>query len=320
MGLFIKIGRRFLDVSVLFVVIMCLWIMWIPTLNVGVVMDGAKKAQPVFRPNNSGDVTVRPNDTSLLEPQDSNVVPSLVHYVWFGEYAPFEFHHFLSVKSVDRFIKPEHIVFHCNNEPTGQWWKLVKKSIKSLQIRKRSPPSEIFGNEIILAEHKSDVARIEILMGNGGIYVDTDVIVLKSFDPLRRYECTMGLEYHGEPGRLNNGVIVAAKDARFLRVWFETYHNFTKREWDYHDSIIPYILQYKYPHLIHVEEGTINYPTGKQLDLIYKQRYDWSRNYAIHLWHRLHEFDHGPAGIRKLNTTFGEIARLAYYGNATLLP
>ena len=129
----------------------------------------------------------------------------------------------------------------------------------------------------------------------------------------------MGLEYHGTPGRLNNGVIISTKDSKFLQIWYDSYRDFTKREWDYHDSVVPYNLQFEYPELIHVEEKTINYPSGERLELIYEDIYDWSNNYAIHLWYRLHEFDHGPTDIKRMNTTFGQIARFIYYGNPAMI-
>ena len=256
--------------------------------------------------------------TSLLTEEDRFVVPNVVHYVWFGEYERLRFHQMLSILSVTKIIKPDEIIFHCDNLPRGQWWKYVNNHVKNMTVVKLKSPTEIFGNPIIRPEHKSDVARLEILMKHGGMYIDTDVIVLKPFTPLRRFNITMGIEYHGDPGRLNNGIIIANKNAKFLRIWYDTYRNFTKREWDYHDSIIPYRLQFQYPRLIHVEEKTLNYPSGKEIDLIFKHRYDWSRNYAMHLWYRLHEFEHNQIGIRHMNTTFGEIARFIYYGSPKL--
>ena len=157
--------------------------------------------------------------TSSPEKEGHFVVPNVVHYVWIGDYEPMRFHHYLSVKSVFNLMKPERIFFHCDNEPTGKWWKLTKSTILSLRIVKLIPSTHIFGNEVIIPEHKSDIARIEILIKHGGIYIDTDVFVIKSFDPLRKYNFTMGIEYHGNPGRLNNGVIVAAKEAPFLHKW-----------------------------------------------------------------------------------------------------
>ncbi|XP_046329135.1 uncharacterized protein LOC124112966 [Haliotis rufescens] len=257
--------------------------------------------------------------TSLLNKSDHFVVPNIVHFVWFGEDLKFRFHHLLSIKSAYSILKPDRILFHCNHKPVGKWWKVIKQTIPILRIVDRKAPTEIYGNMVIRSEHKSDIARIQILQKYGGIYMDTDVIALKSFNPLRHYGITMGIEYHGTPGRLNNGIIVSAPNATFLSLWLNTYRNFSKREWDYHDSIIPYYLQFTYPHLIHVEEKTLNYPSGLDINLIYKDVYDWSRNYAMHLWYRLYDTEHGPTGIKTMNTTFGQIARYIYYGTRDIL-
>lgn len=257
--------------------------------------------------------------TSFLQKSEDYVVPNVVHYVWFGEYNTLRFHHYLSMRSAHIFIKPDKICIHCDFEPVGKWWKLIRKDTPNLVIIKTIPLTTIFKNKIILPEHKSDIARIQILMEEGGIYLDTDVLVLKSFRELRKYEMTMGIEYHGNPGRLNNGIIIAKKNAAFLQIWYDTYTNFSKREWDFHDCIVPYRLQYLYPKLIHIEENTLNYPSGKNLDLIYENVFDWRNNYAMHLWYRLYDIDHTPIGIRNMNTTFGEMARLIYYNSTKLM-
>jgi len=36
------------------------------------------------------------------------------------------------------------------------------------------------------------VAKMEILLEYGGIYLDYDVIVVNSLDPVRRYDATLG--------------------------------------------------------------------------------------------------------------------------------
>ena len=268
--------------------------------------------------------------TSLLQPEMDPVVPNVVHYIWFGQYENLKFHHYLSIKSAFLNIKPEKVVFHCDHQPIGSWWKNIRKQVQNthnsnhtckwvLEIKHLEPPSEIFGNTLTRAEHKSDIARMSILYEQGGIYLDLDVIVLKSFDPLRHYNYTMGIEYHGYPGRLNNGIIIAREGATFIKYWRETYHNFRKSEWDEHDTQVPYELQFQFPYLIHVEEKTLNYPSGKELDLIYERRYDWSNNYAMHLWSRLHDMEHGPAAIKTMNTTFGEITRFIHYGDPRLI-
>ena len=42
--------------------------------------------------------------------------------------------------------------------------------------------------------------------------------------------------------------------------------------------------------------------------------WNWSQNYAVHLWYRTHPNEYSPSNIRCLNTTTGEILRHIYYG------
>lgn len=43
----------------------------------------------------------------------------------------------------------------------------------------------------------SDYARLKVIYDNGGIYMDTDVELLKSLDPLLQYRCYFGFEFKG---------------------------------------------------------------------------------------------------------------------------
>ena len=46
------------------------------------------------------------------------------------------------------------------------------------------PPLEIFNHYVNVVEHQSDVARLYVLLRYGGIYLDDDVIILKSLNRL----------------------------------------------------------------------------------------------------------------------------------------
>lgn len=248
------------------------------------------------------------------------VVPNIVHFVWFGENSKWYFHQFLSVLSAYKNIKPDVIYFHCDNEPVGEWWIATKKRVKTLKITKAVPPKFIYKQKIVFPEHKSDIFRILVLQEMGGIYLDTDVIALKSFDPLREYPFTMGLEYHGEPGRVNNGVIISKPNATFLNVWKLTYESFSSSEWDYHSCVIPYLLRNRYSNILHIEHKTLVYPSGPDRNLIYDAIYDWSNNYSIHLWYRLYQIEHNPESVKMMNTTYGQIARFVLYNSSDLIP
>jgi len=62
----------------------------------------------------------------------------------------------------------------------------------SLTIVHRSPPEDVHGQRLKHIYHRADVAKIHILLQHGGIYLDYDVIVVNSLDPLRLYDATLG--------------------------------------------------------------------------------------------------------------------------------
>lgn len=149
----------------------------------------------------------------------------------------------------------------------------------------------------------------------GGIYIDADEIILKSLDPLRRYPFTLS---HAVEYNLSNGLILAEKNATFLSVWMSEYKTYDKTLWGYHSTIMPFKLSQKFPHLIHVENGTFVTPTYTNLPLIFDLNFDWSKNYALHLYIRFYKKSHTFDDIKYLNTTMGSVARFILYGSKEL--
>lgn len=56
----------------------------------------------------------------------------------------------------------------------------------------RNPPTHIYGQQLANIYHKGDIAKFEIILEHGGIYLDYDVIVVNSLDPLRQFDATLG--------------------------------------------------------------------------------------------------------------------------------
>ncbi|XP_074652839.1 uncharacterized protein LOC141907165 [Tubulanus polymorphus] len=253
------------------------------------------------------------------EPSEDFVVPNVMHYAWFHPTKLyFRFHHYMSVLSAYRINKPDTIYFWYHKLPEGLWWKRTIKDIPVIKTMYRDAPSQIFGREITAPEHGSDVVRLEAVLEYGGIYTDLDVIVLKSFDPLRRYDTSMGMEY--EDG-LGNGVIVAKPNATFVRIMYESYRDFNGSDWSWHSVRLPYRLATFYPELVHVEPTSINQPNCWSTGLIYDigSRFDWSRNYCLHLWYRFYDKDHTPETVQTLDSTLGQVFRYIYYGNKSFI-
>lgn len=97
---------------------------------------------------------------------DDNPVPNVVHYVWFGR-RKLAFHHMISMMATAKFIKPCHIMIHGDAIPYGTLWDfLLSKVNASMFIHvPRKQPTSIFGNPVHVIEHRSDLARLEIING-----------------------------------------------------------------------------------------------------------------------------------------------------------
>ena len=78
---------------------------------------------------------------------------------------------------------------------------------------------------------------MEILQKLGGIYMDTDIIVLRSFDALRNASLTMAMQTNKN---FCNGLILAHRDSPFLKAWIEGFReaNF-ETCWDCHSVVYP---------------------------------------------------------------------------------
>ncbi len=242
------------------------------------------------------------------------VVPKFVHLIWFHPLNPeFRFHHLISILSIQKYIKPRRILFWHDKEPTGPWWNFARRKVPNIQMIVRKPPTSIFGHDINVIEHQSDVARLEAILKYGGIYLDLDVIVLKSFDPLLGHNCTFGAE---SLDLLGSGVIIARPNASFIHLLYDQYRTFDDKSWNYHSVILPMRLARKFPNLVHVEWDSMHRPNWMERSWLYNEGklWDWINNYTVHLWYRYHNKDYDPESIKYLNTTMGEIFRYIYYG------
>lgn len=152
----------------------------------------------------------------------------------------------------------------------------------------------------------------------GGIYLDSDVLALQSFDPLRQYEMVLGRE---QPEALCNGIIIARRGAPFLQLILNLYDSYLgdDEEWGYRANREPHRLALSHPELIHIEETSLDRPNWKESPLIYSGLYDWRSNFAMHLWVRKWPEQDVPQGLKDVataNTTIGEMTRWILYGSS----
>lgn len=172
-----------------------------------------------------------------------------------------------------------------------------------------------------MPEHQADIIKLHKLLQYGGIYVDFDVIVVKSFLPLRCYPATLGME---TDDRLCAGIILSQPNGAFLHLWLDSYRTFDDSSWDEHAVKMPYRLWRRHPQTLHVETSSLHRPSWQRHELAYLygkgMYYNFGeRNYAVHLWYRFYNIDHDKHTIRTLDSTVGQLFRKVYYGDTKLL-
>ncbi|HKD48957.1 MAG TPA: glycosyltransferase, partial [Rhizomicrobium sp.] len=121
-------------------------------------------------------------------------IPKILHYTFgmapdFGG-KPWSLVHHVCLKSAVERIKPEKVCFYCQFEPSTPWWNLSRELLTVVKI---AAPQEIFGRPLKHVAHQSDVVRLQRLIAEGGIYLDADVLVHRSFDDLLDNSTVLGL-------------------------------------------------------------------------------------------------------------------------------
>ena len=98
-------------------------------------------------------------------------------------------------------------------------------------------------------------------MEYGGIYLDNDQYIVRPLDRYRQFEMTVGFEDMSK-FIMGSQVLIAHRNARLLKAWFDTYRsNYKKDEWYTNAGYFPGNIIKEWPNLTH------KVPTrfGKQL-------------------------------------------------------
>ena len=160
--------------------------------------------------------------------------------------------------------------------PSGEWWEKVQPFLNLIKIK---PPDTINGKQIAHPAHQADVARLNILIEHGGIYLDLDILCVKSFAPLLHHSFVLGQEGQEENSGLGNAVILAQQNSVFAKEWLRGFNNETSfwkgfrscgfdSYWDEMSVKYPSFLATIFSSHIHIEYyESFFHPSYKEEDL-----------------------------------------------------
>jgi hypothetical protein len=142
--------------------------------------------------------------------------------------------------------------------------------------------------------HKADIVRMALMRDEGGVYLDSDVVALRSFAPLRRAagatRVVMGREETPGQSGLCNAVLIAAPGTPFFARWWDAYRTFDPvASWAYHSVILPRELAADHPdEIVSLGPRALFAPTWTTDDLrgLYERddNYTFIDNFGVHLW------------------------------------
>jgi len=131
-------------------------------------------------------------------------IPKIIHYCWFG-----------------KGDKPEDVIKYINQ------WRIKLPNYQIIEWNEEN--FDIHINDYVKEAYQakkyafvSDYARLFALFQQGGIYLDTDVEVIKGFDDLLENEIVLGFE---EKNYIATSTICAKANSVFIQEFTNLYHN-----------------------------------------------------------------------------------------------
>lgn len=194
------------------------------------------------------------------------MIPKKIHYIWFGK------------KNKNKLTEI------CINswKRTLTDYEIIEWNEKNLNIGELCKSNRFLKKcyELKLWAFVSDYLRLYILYNEGGIYLDTDVEVLKKYDELLNNKVFMGFE---EGGYIGTSVIGAEKHNPLIKRLLNFYDNEIWNVDFYNNPIIYKFLLEKEPEIfrectIYEKEYFSPYTIGKE----YTSSVEENNTYSIH--------------------------------------
>lgn len=162
----------------------------------------------------------------------------------------FSFINYLAVKAAYYRHQPSRIFFYYNFEPKNNPnWDRMKQYVTMVQV---DPPKEYNGVILNYPQYQADIVRLQKLYEHGGIYLDTDMLLIKSLKPFMDRHCVLGGESYidhvenlntNNPHKLesvSNACIICEDRSSFIMDWLRNIpEDMKKGIWAHHAVNLP---------------------------------------------------------------------------------
>ena len=146
-------------------------------------------------------------------------IPRIVQFVKTDD--TFNAMEWLAVLAALKYINPERIIVHSLTQMKDCWWNRTLPLVQHNVVTRRLW-DKINRIEVSQPAHQADFLRLIALYERGGIYMDTDALTMKSFDPLLASRKnvfawgSLGFKLKNGIPMAGNGLMIAPRRSCFI--------------------------------------------------------------------------------------------------------
>lgn len=149
------------------------------------------------------------------------MIPNIVHFIYpvWPNTRPLSYVNYMAVKMARAVQKPDRIKFWINKEPEpSEWWDKIKELVEVVY----TPMDGVYrGVKIEWPQLQSDVTRLEILQREGGIYLDTDMLLRRFLDVFLKTPSDFVMGFEPNETSACNALMIAKPEAKVIKRWLE---------------------------------------------------------------------------------------------------
>lgn len=214
-------------------------------------------------------------------------IPNIIHMFWFsGENSrQFGFVNYLAIRAAREVQNPEHLyVYYNKDQPENPYWQAAKQYATFVQ---EEAPTEFGGVELKWPQYQADVTRLQKLYEQGGIYLDTDELLLKPLTQFMDKKCVLNFE--SKEDTIANCVMLAQPKNQFLGKWLEALPEALKSDvWAYHAVCLPSQLYKQHSQMVDLQPLETFLPFNWREDYIFgedeQELAKLENSCGIHMW------------------------------------
>ena len=182
----------------------------------------------------------------------------------------------------------------------------------------KSPQTRIQNKTIVHVENQADIARLEVLLEFGGVYLDRDQIILR---PPHIYRAASFAAFkEGRSGDVSNAVLFSRPQHEIPRQWLANYATYDGSSLYSHS--IKYITKLSQDETLRDKLQVfgmqmMRYYTGDWRHF-YNESCSLGESYGIHLHDHRFPTEAGVEFVKRNRSTFAHVARYILFNDATI--